>query len=163
MTSTGQPPEPRGPAHQLIPPVIPEALRQSAALILARISDTSPHELTMTTRLPSYCTSNITFKAWSIIPSDIMIPNPYLLHMYHITQLWVYWTACTCLKHSFDMCMLHLRRFTIIVCTLLKILLWIYQNPIHLKGIHWRTRFWRQREVRWWNKTRNTAVKLHAV
>ena len=28
------------------------------------------------------------------------------------------------------------------------ILLRIYQNPIHLNGNRWRTRFWRQREVR---------------
>ena len=27
-------------------------------------------------------------------------------------------------------------------------LLRIYQNPIHLNGTRWRTRFWRQREVR---------------
>ena len=29
-----------------------------------------------------------------------------------------------------------------------EILLRIYQNPIHLNGTRWRTRFWRQREVR---------------
>ena len=29
-----------------------------------------------------------------------------------------------------------------------EILLRIYQNPIHLDGTRWRTRFWRQREVR---------------
>ena len=29
-----------------------------------------------------------------------------------------------------------------------EILLRIYQNPIHLKGTRWRTRLWRQREVR---------------
>ena len=29
-----------------------------------------------------------------------------------------------------------------------EILLRIYQNPIHLNGTHWRTTFWRQREVR---------------
>ena len=29
-----------------------------------------------------------------------------------------------------------------------EILLRIYQNPIHLNGARWRTRFWRQREFR---------------
>ena len=29
-----------------------------------------------------------------------------------------------------------------------EILLRIYQNPIHLNGTRWRTRFWRQREIR---------------
>ena len=29
-----------------------------------------------------------------------------------------------------------------------EILLRIYQNPMHLNGTRWRTRFWRQREIR---------------
>ena len=29
-----------------------------------------------------------------------------------------------------------------------EILLRIYQNPMHLDGTRWRTRFWRQREIR---------------
>ena len=39
-----------------------------------------------------------------------------------------------------------------------EILLRIYQNPIHLNGTRWRTRFWRQREVR----RRNNVVRQRA-
>ena len=43
-----------------------------------------------------------------------------------------------------------------------EILLRIYQNPIHLNGARWWTRFWTHREVRRRKKTRNAAAKLHA-
>ena len=39
-----------------------------------------------------------------------------------------------------------------------EILLRIYQNPIHLNWTRWRTRFWRQREVR----RRNNVVRQRA-
>ena len=54
VTSTDQLPEPQGPAHQLIPPVISEALRQSAALILARISDVTHHPMSSLWQLVCY-------------------------------------------------------------------------------------------------------------
>ena len=43
-----------------------------------------------------------------------------------------------------------------------EILLRIYQNPMHLNGARWGTRFWTHREVHRRKKTRNAAAKLHA-
>ena len=74
-------PEPQGPAHQLIPPVISEALRQSAGLILARISDVTHHPMSHITYAHNIPTSNTILRR-NIIPSDIMISNPYLLQMH---------------------------------------------------------------------------------
>ena len=54
----GPPPEPQCPAHQLIPPVISEALRQSAGLILARISDVTHHPMSHITYAHNIPTSN---------------------------------------------------------------------------------------------------------
>ena len=58
VTSTDHLPEPQGPAHQLIPPVISEALRQSAGLILARISDVTHHPMSHITYAHNIPTSN---------------------------------------------------------------------------------------------------------
>ena len=44
-----------------------------------------------------------------------------------------------------------------------EILLWIYQNPIHLNGTCWRTTFWRQREVRRRKKTARPNFMLDLI